>query len=133
MEGGILCLVSRSGVCVCSPKVEEQLLVKSADSRNVLMHAARGGCQIGVTAVVNACKSNLPPVKVRLSGTVKVPPWSRVSNAGWSMHCVLNRLVNIGTTKSGNRRGVVAAGRDRVDACHDIEVALFTIFSFLND
>ena len=47
-------------------KVEEQLLVKSGDGRNILMHAARGGDQIGVMAVVNACKEYLCPSKVRL-------------------------------------------------------------------
>lgn len=53
-------------VCVklTTSKVEEQLQATSGNGRNILMHAARCGNQLGVTAVISACRINLSPAKV---------------------------------------------------------------------
>lgn len=51
-------------LCVRTMKVKRQLRLKSGNDRNILMHAARGGDQMGVTAVVNACREHFCPAKV---------------------------------------------------------------------
>lgn len=50
--------------CVRATKAKRQLMLKSGDDRNILMHAARGGDQMGVTAVVNACREHFCPNEV---------------------------------------------------------------------
>ena len=43
--------------------------MKSGNGCNILMHAARCGSQLGMTAVISACRTNLNPSKVRISYT----------------------------------------------------------------